>query len=174
MVIKTSRFGEVAVQATEVVEFVEGMLGFPNLKKFIFLDDPNDEIFAWLQSYDDASVAFPILEPELFQEAYKVTLSPQELQELGVASIHEARLYSIITIPEDPTLMTANLKAPVVLNAKKRKAKQCVLADNQLAIREPIFLKLQQRLVQNRKSFRKATQGMDCAVQVKPVPAVEL
>ena len=45
--------------------------------------------------------------------------------------------------------MTANLKAPVVINAKKRLARQCVLQDNSLAIREPIFAHLQQRFVQS-------------------------
>ena len=59
------------------------------------------------------------------------------------------RLFSIVTIPEDPTQMTANLKAPVVINLDIRRARQCVLQDNHLAIREPIFLKLQQRVVQN-------------------------
>ena len=166
MIIKTSRFGDVGVESSDIVEFVEGMLGFPNLKKFVFLDDPNDTIFAWLQSCEDGGVAFPILEPELFHETYKITLTVQETQELSLPNLNEARLYTIVTIPDDPTQMSANLKAPIVLNPKRRLAKQCVLADNSLAIREPIFSKLQQRLVHNKTSFRKATENMDCVVMV--------
>ena len=54
----------------------------------------------------------------------------------------------IITIPDDPTQMTANLKAPILINIPERVARQCVLQDNNLAIREPIFMQLQQRVVQ--------------------------
>jgi flagellar assembly factor FliW len=45
--------------------------------------------------------------------------------------------------------MSANMKAPIIINLSLKMARQCVLQDNSLAIREPIFLKLQQRVVQN-------------------------
>jgi flagellar assembly factor FliW len=124
-------------------------LGFNDLKKFILLDDPNDDIFAWLQSCETADVAFPILEPELFMSEYKVVLTKSDLEALKLELDKKPRCFSIITIPDDPTQMTANLKAPIVINVQQRIARQCVLQDNQLAIREPVFTKLQQRVVQN-------------------------
>jgi flagellar assembly factor FliW len=166
VLIQTSRFGAVQLpeQGQEVVTFVEGMLGFPHLKSFVFLDDPNDEIFAWLQSCQDPQVAFPILEPELFAENYQVRLTAQEKEDLGLVDGQTFRLYCIVTIPEDATQMTANMKAPVVLNPRLRRARQCVLSDNTLAIREPVFQKLQQRLVQTRGVLEKPTKSMDFAV----------
>src|SRR5207253_3958034 len=93
--------------------------------------------------------AFPVLEPELFTETYKVTLTKSDLEALKLPSQAQARYFSIVTIPDDPTQMTANLKAPIVVNIREKIARQCVLQDNNLAIREPIFTKLQQRVVQN-------------------------
>jgi flagellar assembly factor FliW len=149
MEIQTSRFGPVSVAAEDILEFPEGILGFNDLRRFVLLDDPNDEIFAWLQSCEVAGVAFPVLEPELFAQGYKVSLARNDLEALGMKSVEGSRNYAIITIPEDVTQMTANLKAPIIINIQKRLARQCVLQDNNLAIREPIFQKLQQRVVQN-------------------------
>ena len=57
--------------------------------------------------------------------------------------------------------MTANLKAPVVINSENHLAKQCVLQDNDLSIREPIFTKLQQKLMHSMPIRSKAfDQGL--------------
>ena len=68
LLIATTRFGQVQISASDIISFPEGILGFNELKRFVLLDDPNDEIFAWLQACDDAGVAFPVLEPELFAD----------------------------------------------------------------------------------------------------------
>jgi flagellar assembly factor FliW len=146
MFIPTSRFGNVDLSQADIITFPEGLLGFANLRRFVLLDDPNDEIFAWLQSCELAEVAFPVLEPELFAADYKITISKTDMESLKLSSMERVRFFSIITIPEDATQMTANLKAPIVINVPERMARQCVLQDNDLAIREPIFSKLQQRM----------------------------
>ena len=51
--INTSRFGEVEISQDDILEFSEGLLGFGQLRRFVVLDDPNDEIFAWLQSCEN-------------------------------------------------------------------------------------------------------------------------
>tara|TARA_Y100001935_G_scaffold196205_1_gene164290 strand:- start:1433 stop:1900 length:468 start_codon:yes stop_codon:yes gene_type:complete len=132
-----------------MIFFPEGLLGFNELRRFVLLDDPTDEIFAWLQSCEEPGVAFPLLEPELFMANYTIHLTKYDLEALKLASSEGTRCFSIITIPNDPTQMTANLKAPIVINLKERLARQCVLQENSLNIREPIFTKLQQRVVQN-------------------------
>ena len=58
------------------------------------------------------------------------------------------------------------MKAPVVINIAKRMARQIVLQDNNLAIREPIFAKLQSRVVQNPQAPIK-TQAADWGVAIK-------
>lgn len=175
MIINTTRFGRVQVSNEDLITFAEGILGFNDLKKFILLDDPNDDIFAWLQSCEAADVAFPILEPELFSAQYKVVLTKSDLEALKLDGKKVPRCFSIITIPDDPTQMTANLKAPIVINVELRIARQCVLQDNQLAIREPVFTKLQQRVVQNPSiSIKSQSHFDDLGVVLKPNIAPEI
>lgn len=167
MIIETSRFGKVEIQEDDLIHFAEGLLGFADLRQFVLLDDPTDEIFAWLQSCESAQVAFPILSPGLFKEDYNVTLPKSDLAALNIEKPEKMRFFTIVTIPDDPTQMTANLKAPVVINIKTRQARQCVLQDNNLAIREPIFAKLQQRVVQNPGiSIKHEGPGIDVAVRI--------
>lgn len=167
MVINTSRFGKVTLQEEDVLTLKEGLLGFADLRKFVLLDDPGDEIFAWLQSCEAPEIAFPILEPELFAQNYKVNLTKGDLEALELKADDKTRHFCIVTIPDDPTQMTANLKAPVVINVQKRIARQCVLQDNHLAIREPIFTQLQQRVVSNPQvSIKSQSAVLDVAVRI--------
>jgi flagellar assembly factor FliW len=166
MQIQTSRFGPVSLQDEDIIDFPEGILGFNDLRKFVLLDDPNDEIFAWLQSCEVGQVAFPVLEPELFAQNYKIALTKHDLESLNLKTAEKIRSFSIITIPDDATQMTANLKAPVVINIEKRMAKQIVLQDNNLAIREPIFAKLQSRVVATPPTSIKS-QATDWGVAIR-------
>ncbi|MNJ92737.1 Flagellar assembly factor FliW [compost metagenome] len=175
MIISTSRFGKVELKEEDVLTFPEGMLGFADLRKFALLDDPNDEIFAWLQSCESPQIAFPVLEPELFSMNYKANLTKGDMEALKLTSSDKARYFSIVTIPDDPTQMTANLKAPVVVNVADRMGRQCVLQDNNLAIREPIFTKLQQRVVQNPTvAIKNQSKGIDVATKLTLVKDAEL
>lgn len=168
MIIKTSRFGNVEVQESDVFQFTEGLLGFADLRKFILIDDPGDEIFAWLQSCETPSVAFPVLEPSLFNPGHKVTLTKGDLESLKLEESAKGVYFTIVTIPEDPTQMTANMKAPIAINPKEKLARQCVLQDNALAIREPIFLKLQARVMQNSTvALKHQTSAMDVATKLR-------
>jgi flagellar assembly factor FliW len=165
--IKTSRFGQVAFNLADLLMFPEGILGFQDLRKFVLLDDPNDDIFAWLQSCEEPGIAFPVLEPELFTENLKINLAKSDMEALKITDSNQARHFCIVTIPNDPTLMTANLKAPIMVNVKEKTSRQCVLQDNTLAIREPIFKKLQQRVVANpEKSIKQQSAGLDVAIRL--------
>jgi len=166
MIIQTTRFGRVEIGTGDVIDFAEGILGFAGLRKFVLLDDPGDDIFAWLQSCEAPEVAFPVLEPLLFAPQYRVSLTKTDLDSLGLSKDKKPMIFNIITIPEDPKLMTANMKAPIVINVENRNARQCVLQETDLAIREPIFLKLQQRFVQP-LGEREKTKAVDMGMAIR-------
>ena len=154
MTIQTTRFGQVEFTADDLIEIPEGILGFSNLTRFVLLDDPTDDVFAWLQCCERPDIAFPVLEPEFFSANYKFTLTKSDMEALRIKSLDRVKVFCIVTIPEDPANMTANLKAPILINVPEKIARQCVLQDNNLAIREPIFLQLQQRVLHNTQATR--------------------
>ena len=136
MKVKTESFSELEVDSQDIIHFKNGLFGeqFEHLRKF-FIVDPGDRTFIlWLQSIEHPKIAFPILEPKIFHPNHTVKLLPFELEFLGLQSVSDASIYTILTIPRnDVTKMSANLKAPIVINSKNCQGKQIVLQDGQLS-----------------------------------------
>ncbi len=132
--VSTTRFGELEVDKKDIIAFKEGLLGFENLKKFFIVDPGDQTLILWFQSIDNPETAFPIIEPKIFKPDYIVKLLPAELSSLDLESISESSIYSILTIPKVVTEMSANLKAPIVINNKTKKARQIVLQDSKLEV----------------------------------------
>ena len=147
MNITTTRFGILEVDKKDIIEFTEGLLGFENLKKFFIVDPGDQTLILWLQSIDDASTAFPIIEPKIFQPNYMVKLLPVELNSLNLENLQNASVYTVLTIPQNVTEMSANLKAPIIINNKTKNARQIVLQDSKLEVRFKMYMDLKKYIV---------------------------
>ena len=142
MKVKTTRFGELELNPSDLVTFAEGLFGFENLKKFFVVDPGDSTLILWLQSTEDDKVAFPIIEPKIFKPDYIAKLLPADLNGLDLDSLQTAKLYSILTIPATVTEMSANLKAPIVINSSKKIGKQIVLQDSKLSVKHEMYKEL--------------------------------
>lgn len=147
MKVKTSRFGELEVNPSDLVTFSEGLLGFENLKKYFVVDPGDSTLILWLQSTEDEKIAFPIIEPKIFKPDYIAKLLPADLNGLELDSLQSAKLYSILTIPANVTEMSANLKAPIVINSGKKVGKQIVLQDSKLSVKHEMYKELKTYIV---------------------------
>ncbi len=147
MIVKTGRFGQLTVGDDECIEIPGGLLGFPQLKKFCLVDPGDETLILWLQSVDQEEIAFPLLEPKIFKPDYTAKLSASELRELRLSSVSQSAVFSVLTIPEDISQMTANLKAPIVINLKEKVARQVVLQENEYQVKHPMFKELRTHLV---------------------------
>jgi flagellar assembly factor FliW len=146
--IQTTRFGELQVNRKDILQFVEGPFGFEQLTRFFIVDPGDDTLILWLQSTTDASIAFPIIEPKIFKPDYTARLLPGELASIELENLSDALIYCILTIiPNQISSMSANLKAPIVINTKTNKCRQIVLQDNKLPIKYEMYKELKQRFV---------------------------
>jgi flagellar assembly factor FliW len=145
--VTTTRFGELELDKNDVLNFPEGILGFEHLNRFFIVDPGDSTLILWLQSIDDGSVAFPIIEPKIFKPDYIAKLLPADLASIELENATEAKIYSVLTIPGDITQMSANLKAPVVINNAKRIAKQVVLQDSKLSVNYEMYRELKKYIV---------------------------
>lgn len=139
MRVTTDRFGEIEVSAEAVIRLPAGVIGFPRSCRYVLLDHDRHAPFKWLQSLDEPSLAFVVMDPARFKPDYRVEVAPEELVELDLAEGDELVLLVILTIPPaDPGRVTANLRGPLVINARTRLAKQLVLKDS-VPIRHPLY-----------------------------------
>lgn len=137
--VKTSRFGDIEVKKDDMIELPAGLIGFPELKEFVLLDHDKDSPFKWFQSIDDGTIAFVLINPLLFKADYEVEVTEAEIADLTLESEDDAVISVIVTMPTNPQLMTANLKAPLIFNLKNRRGKQIILTSNTYTPRHNIM-----------------------------------
>lgn len=147
MIVKTGRFGQLSVSDSEIILIPSGIMGFPEYTRYCLVDPGDDTLILWLQSLENAEIAFPVLEPKVFKPDYTVRLSGAELRDLKLQNINQSAVFSILTIPEDVSEMTANLKAPLVINLKEQIARQVILQENEYNIKHLMFKELRTHLV---------------------------
>lgn len=138
MKINTSRFGEIEIKESEIISFPNGLLGFPELTQMTIVRPPDEQVFEWLQSCSHPHLTFPILEIPQHVSSYNPSFLPEDMDFFG-SNLNGAKLYGVVTIPNDPVHMTINLRAPIVTDLEGMKARQCVAKDMSLQIRHPIF-----------------------------------
>lgn len=151
--VETTRFGSIVVEEEDIITFPEGMLGFSKINKYVLVERVDDSLFMWLQAVKKPSVAFPLLEPQIFEMNYRVELAEEDRDTLQLKNLKHAKVFAIITIPSDPTKMTANLKAPIVVNLKNRLAKQVILHMADYPIRKSIFNDLQRHCAVSQRTI---------------------
>ncbi len=127
MEIQTKAYGLIDVDERQKIIFPAGILGFENLKEYVLLD-ASQQPFYWLQSLDMSEIAFVLINPLIFRPDYTPDVSTAELQEINLTADDKdnSLIFTIVTIPEDQSHMTANLQGPVIINKKERIARQCI------------------------------------------------
>lgn len=125
------QFGEIDFEPENVYEFAEGLIGFEQLKRFIIVTDPACEPFRWLVSVEDQDTSFPILDPNVVVEDYRIEL-PNDKTHVAV-----------VAVLKDPVEQsTVNLRSPILFDTVKRTAQQVVLEHDVYAIHHPLVQQL--------------------------------
>ncbi len=125
--VRSSRFGELEVPADRVLHFPQGLIGFPKARRFVILDHRPGSPFKWMLCLEQPDLAFAVAEPARMVPDYEAPLA-FAARTLGTDPADVA-LFVIVTIPPDPTAMTVNLMAPVVVDVRTRRSRQLVLED---------------------------------------------
>lgn len=148
--IKTKPFGEIEVDESQEIFFPDGLFGFETYKKFFILENP-DSPFVWLQSSEEPGLAFVMIHPLQFKTDYELKLSDEDLKAVETASKEDILDFVIVTIPEDPSHMTANLQGPVIINIKKKVGKQSISLKDDYNVKCPILDEMKKYLKQQKE-----------------------
>lgn len=128
MKIKTEKFGELDYEEKDVVTFLDGLLGFEKLTKYIFIDKPESHPFIWVLSIEDPSVSFVSLNPYIYYPDYKISIQKTDHEQLEISSIEDIYVLTLVVVPADnPQGISTNLLAPIIVNRKQSLARQIIL-----------------------------------------------
>lgn len=143
-VYETLQFGKLEINEEDVVCMPEGLLGFSQCKRFVILEDSAQAPFQWLQSLDNTDLSFVLVDPLIVKPDYQIQVPKEEVRDLDLDDPKDARVLVVVVVPQDVQQVTANLKGPIVINPKNRRAKQVVLLDDRYPTRFPFLLEMQQ------------------------------
>jgi flagellar assembly factor FliW len=124
------------VSAQEIVSFPYGLPGFEGCRSFVvFAADAAP--FQWLTSVEGPEASFLTVDPRLVLPNFRYVLSPSDLKRLG-ATEDTPLLWLAIVLLEADGAMTANLRAPIVINPETMVGQQVMPQDCVYPLRHPI------------------------------------
>lgn len=140
MTIKTRLFGEIEVDEEKKISFVQGIIGFPDLKDFLLIhDSESNGGIRWMQSVQEPAFAMPVIDPLMVCPDYNPSIEDELLKPLGDITEENTLVLVTITVPHDIKNMTVNLKAPIVINGENRKANQIITEDERYEVKFPVY-----------------------------------
>ncbi len=144
MVVQTARFGAVEVDAARLIELEEGLLGFPQERRYCLLQVKEGSPFKWMQSVERPELAFLVVGPHEFFRDYEVFLGDEAAAEMALEKPEDAAVLALVSIQEDQAV-TANLMGPVVVNTRTGRGRQIVLDNDKYTTRHRLCTLAQPR-----------------------------
>jgi flagellar assembly factor FliW len=146
MLVKTKHFGEINLDEDKILYFENGIFGFEEYKKYtILFDDEGGERpdISWLQSLDEPALAIPVINPLIVRPEYNPEVDDEYLKPLGELTEENVVVLVSITVPEVIEHITANLKAPFIINSDDKKGAQIVVENPDYEIKYSFYEQLQ-------------------------------
>ena len=120
-----------------LIQMPFGLLGFEQVKKYRLLASPEEAPFLWLQTDEDATIAFLVVSPFLVLPAYQPDIPDEDAEFLGLQKPDDALIFNIVTLRENGG--TVNLKGPIIVNRHTRVGKQVIPTNaTKFALQHPL------------------------------------
>lgn len=148
MKIDTRIFGVIEIADDKIITFENGIIGFPELKRFTLIHDEEKGTGAgirFLQSLDEPAFAMPVMDPLLVKDDYDPEVNDELLASAGNLTEDNILVLVTVTVPSDLTKMSVNLQGPLVINVEEHKACQIIVDGADYPVKFPIYDILQAR-----------------------------
>ena len=128
MQVRTTRFGILNVETHDLVSFPAGLIGLEDCRQWVLLSDAANDALGWLQSIDRPETALAVVSPRRFVPDYRFRTFKNELSPLQLTTMEEAQV--LVVVARHDGRLTANLRAPIVVNVRARLGRQVVANDD--------------------------------------------
>ena len=127
MHISSRLLGDLDVPLDRVLDFPEGLVGFPDRFRFARIPSGPQSPFESLISMDDPELAFSVGDPVRLVPGYA---PPREEAAAALqAQLADVCFLALLVIPEDVRDTTINLSAPLAIDQRRRLGRQLLVAD---------------------------------------------
>jgi flagellar assembly factor FliW len=128
MDVYTTRFGTLSVPPQDELLFDQGLVGLEDCRRWVVLTDSENPTLGWLQSVELGHVALGIVSPRRFVPDYQLRVDRDDLRILQLLTVRDAEV--VVIASRQPSGLTLNLRAPLVINVENRRGCQVVAKDS--------------------------------------------
>jgi len=116
----------------KVIQFCDGLPGFPGNREFIMTQEPEEQPFAWMRSVSDPKLVFAVVDAYAWVKDFTLEVDDSALEEMGSLDPLDYAAYFILRIQKQNgrTTLQAKANAPVLVNIRNRQARQVVVSLN--------------------------------------------
>jgi flagellar assembly factor FliW len=133
--VASRRFGTYDVPGDRVLTLPDGLVGLPDARRFALLEPTSPGApFRFMICLDQPDLGFVVCDPESFAPGYR-----ERLPKAAGATGADVAVLALVTVPENPREMTANLMAPLVVDCGTREGRQFVFDAPDLSTRHPLL-----------------------------------
>ena len=114
----------------KVIQFPDGLPGFPASRDFLMMQKPEERPFAWMRSVADPKLTFAVVDAYAWVKDFMFEVVDSALEEMGSLDPMDYAVYFILSIQKqaDRTTLKAKADAPVLVNIRNRQARQVVVS----------------------------------------------
>lgn len=142
MKIHTKVFGEIEIDEAKIITFKNGIIGFPELKKFALLhDEERGTGMANPGSSRDwrKRMPAPVMNPLDVKPDYDPEVDDELLASAGNLTPENLLVLVTVSVPSDLKKMSVNLQGPFVINIDECKGCQIILDNGSYPVKFPIY-----------------------------------
>lgn len=147
MKLETKLFGEIEIDESRIITFTDGIIGFPDMKRFLLIhDEESDNHFiSWLQSIEEPTYAVPVICPLDVLEDYNPFIAEELLKTIEPYQTENLAIFTTIRVTDKIEEMTSNFRAPFIINSDNKTGCQVIVEDEQYLVKYPIYEILKQK-----------------------------
>lgn len=136
MVGESVEIASMKVSEEDIINIKGGLVGMPELTRFVLMELSDKSPFHWLQSLDNGKIGFVVSDPTVFSDKYAITLDKRIQEVLEIEKSDELAVMVVVTVKKGE--VTGNLLGPIIVNVTKRIGCQVVLEGSDYSPRQKV------------------------------------
>ncbi|GAE03168.1 flagellar assembly protein FliW [Clostridium botulinum B str. Osaka05] len=139
MKLNTKYHGCIEYEEKDVIYFEKGIPGFEELKKFIIFPVKDNDVFSVFHSIKKEDMGIIVTSPFNIEKEYEIQLEEEQIANLKLQDEKDTLVLNTVTLNSDINKITANLRAPIVINIKEKIGEQIIINSDKYKVKHPLF-----------------------------------
>ncbi|NFM18294.1 flagellar assembly protein FliW [Clostridium sporogenes] len=139
MDLNTKYHGYIEYEERDVIYFQKGIPGFEELKKFIVFPVEDNDVFSVFHSIEKEDIGIIVTSPFNIEKNYEIQLEEEQIKNLKLQDEKDTLVLNTVTLNSDIDKITANLRAPIVINIKEKIGEQIIINSDKYKVKHPLF-----------------------------------